>query len=636
MIWGSTLLMTIFDLLITLICVASFKTLLKRKSKMHSGKSTYGFYLVLTGISVISLFYCYDLLIMWIFPLVMEHSIAMGLMEDLHLNYSWFSNLFGFSFVLIGFLLISESMDTLATELLTYEERMNTIVNNTNSVIYMKDLKGRYLLINKRWENLFDVKNQEVQGKTDLDLFPKEIADKFMLNDKNVMESGKPFEGEEVAPHDDGLHSYISIKVPLSNSNGEVYGLCGISTDITERKRMEEELKKHQNQLEQLVALRTNELEKSEKKFKSYFQMPLSGFGIFDTEGRWIEINDRMCEILGRTREELLGFEWADITHSEDIESCTKLIEEIKNKKRDQYTLEKRYIWKSGKITNVEAFVGCVRDKEGDPEFYVALVQDISVRKRYELELDKHRNHLEELIEKRNTELLKKNEELESFTYTASHDLLEPLRKITTFGDMLKESCLDRLQENEAIYVEKIEKAAFRMKNLIDDLLHYSRFTNSSERFELIDLNEIVEEVLDDLEVQISEAKGSFQIESLPQIKADKIQMRQLFQNLISNGLKYKRPDMHPKIVIKSIRNDEKEMYKISIEDNGIGFDRKYAEKIFEPFQRISKPSNVTGSGMGLFICKKIVDRHHGTISAVSENNEGTTLIIMLPEKQNF
>lgn len=146
------------------------------------------------------------------------------------------------------------------------EDYLSTIVNSTTSVIYMKDLQGRYLLINKRWEDLFAVSNQEVQGKTDLDLFPKEIAEKFMKIDKSVMESEKTFEGEEIAPNEDGLHTYLSVKVPLFDSNNVVYGLCGISTDITDRKKMEKELERHQSHLEVMVEERTQELKISQKQ----------------------------------------------------------------------------------------------------------------------------------------------------------------------------------------------------------------------------------------------------------------------------------------------------------------------------------------------------------------------------------
>ena len=397
--------------------------------------------------------------------------------------------------------------------------------------------------------------------------------------------------------------------------NGELEGLQGFITDVSE------------------LVKKTQDLEKSERKFKSYFEMPLTGVAIFDTEGRWIELNDKMCEIVGYSREELMGFVWTEATHPDDIEPCIKLIDEIKGRQRDQYSIEKRYVGRNGKFTPVEASVGCIRDKEGNPEFYVALVQDISDRKKYEAELNDYQNRLEELVEERNAELLKINEEQEKFTYSASHDLIEPLRKIATFGDMLKESCVDKLSDKEVIYIGKMQKAAYRMKNLIADLLSFSKLAQRGESFELINLNIIIQEVLEDLEVQIDEAKGNIQIYRLPEIEADKIQMRQLFQNLISNGLKYRRSGVPPKIVVKSTPLDNG-FQSILVEDNGIGFKEKYAGKIFKPFQRLNTDVDIQGSGMGLFICEKILNRHQGTISVKSKFGEGTTFTINLPTEQ--
>jgi len=140
------------------------------------------------------------------------------------------------------------------------EDYLSTIANNTTSVIYMKDLDGRYLFINKRWENIFNVTSQEVLGKTDFDLFPKEIAEKFIKNDQQIMQSGETFEGEEFAPHDDGLHTYISIKVPLKDSKGLIYGMCGVSTDISERKKMEDKIKKSNEELESFASIASHDL----------------------------------------------------------------------------------------------------------------------------------------------------------------------------------------------------------------------------------------------------------------------------------------------------------------------------------------------------------------------------------------
>jgi two-component system, chemotaxis family, sensor kinase Cph1 len=253
---------------------------------------------------------------------------------------------------------------------------------------------------------------------------------------------------------------------------------------------------------------------------------------------------------------------------------------------------------------------------------FVGVVRDITQRKKSINELESY-----------STELKLANEELERFTYTASHDLQEPLRKVITFGDRLKSSCSEKLEANEIEYISRMQMASFRMKNLIEDLLGYSQFNQKGICFEPINLNMIVQEVLDDLEIQIELTEGNIQIYSLPTIEADKIQMRQLFQNIISNGLKYKKPDTPPKIVIKS-SPAESAFHAISIADNGIGFEEKYRDKIFQSFQRLHSDKNISGSGMGLFICQKIVTAHGGTITVKSELKKGATFTITLPEKQ--
>jgi PAS domain S-box-containing protein len=150
------------------------------------------------------------------------------------------------------------------------EDYLSTIANNTTSVIYMKDLEGRYLFMNKRWENIFNMIRQEALGKTDLELFPKEIAEKFIKNDQQVMQSGETFEGEEFAPHDDGLHTYISIKVPLKDSRDVVYGMCGVSTDITDRKKMEDKIKRSNEELEDFASIASHDLQEPLRKISLF------------------------------------------------------------------------------------------------------------------------------------------------------------------------------------------------------------------------------------------------------------------------------------------------------------------------------------------------------------------------------
>jgi len=238
----------------------------------------------------------------------------------------------------------------------------------------------------------------------------------------------------------------------------------------------------------------------------------------------------------------------------------------------------------------------------------------------------------EKSLQAYNHELEQSNEELKKFLYIASHDLIEPLRKVVVFGDRLLESCSENLKEGEVGYVQNMQKAAFRMRDLVESLSNYSKLSHTGYKFEPLNLNEIAKEVIDDLGIQVESTKAIIQIDTLPEIEADKMYMRILFQNLISNGLKFRHPDIPPEIRIK---NDSLEdgICKISVEDNGIGIKEEYLGKVFEPLKRLHTNSEFPGNGMGLFICRKIVTGHNGAISVKGGTHKGTTFIISIPEK---
>ncbi len=244
-----------------------------------------------------------------------------------------------------------------------------------------------------------------------------------------------------------------------------------------------------------------------------------------------------------------------------------------------------------------------------------------------------HNQILEEQVQIRTAELERSTEELTNFAYIASHDLQEPLRKIITFGDRLVEKFDSALNDTGKDYIVRMQKSALRMKGLIDDLLHFSRVTMRSAPFQEINLNEVISEVLSDLEVQIERTKGRVEVDTLPSIEGGKFQMRQLFQNLISNGLKYHSDEVAPVIKIKyaGFKNDFEEIY---IEDNGKGFDEKHLDRIFRPFERLHGHNEYGGTGMGLAICHKIVVHHRGEITAKSQPNQGATFIVRLPSRQ--
>lgn len=240
------------------------------------------------------------------------------------------------------------------------------------------------------------------------------------------------------------------------------------------------------------------------------------------------------------------------------------------------------------------------------------------------------RQQVEKALQVYGEDLARSNAELEDFAYVASHDLQEPLRKIQAFSDLLVTEYGDSLGEGSA-YIERMQAAAQRMSILIQDLLAFSRVSTKPSAPKPVNLKEIVDDVLLDLEMRIKEVGGRVEVGKLPVVKADPTHMRQLFQNLIGNALKFHKADGLP-IVTVSAKSVGGKWHEIRVVDNGIGFDEKYLEKIFAVFQRLHGRSTYDGTGIGLAVCRKIVERYGGTITAESAKNQGATFIVRLPK----
>lgn len=262
---------------------------------------------------------------------------------------------------------------------------------------------------------------------------------------------------------------------------------------------------------------------------------------------------------------------------------------------------------------------------------------ELQKREALQTELKRANEELENRVRERtmelsetNTNLKRTNQELEDFAYVASHDLQEPLRKIQAFGDILEDEYGSVLGDGKD-YLNRMRKAAARMSTLIEDLLSFSRVTTHAKNFNKVDLNQLLVGVLEDLETRISDTGGSVQSDRLPTIEADNTQMRQLFQNLIGNALKFHKPGVPPEVIISAASSEN--MVTLRFTDNGIGFDEKYADKVFAVFQRLHSRENYEGTGIGLAVCRKIVERHGGTITANSTPGSGATFIVTLRTK---
>jgi PAS domain S-box-containing protein len=273
---------------------------------------------------------------------------------------------------------------------------------------------------------------------------------------------------------------------------------------------------------------------------------------------------------------------------------------------------------RDGRVFTIEVGLTPLQMPEGS--LVLAEINDRSERENFERALLEHNRALE-----------RSNRELQEFAFSASHDLQEPLRKIQAFGDLLEKSVGDELGERSRDYLNRLRGAAGRMSRLIEDLLAYSRVATRGLTFQEVDLNRVLRGVLEDLEISIRESKAKVEAGPLPTVAADETQMRQLLQNLIGNALKYKKPDVPPHVRIRGTKHEDSNAWRIEISDNGIGFDPQYAERIFGIFERLHTRDRYEGTGVGLAVCRRIVERHGGNITAEGRPEDGATFTVILP-----
>jgi len=364
-------------------------------------------------------------------------------------------------------------------------------------------------------------------------------------------------------------------------------------------------------------------LRDSKTHFQSWFQDAPVACHEVDRQGVLLCVNQAECEFLGFSAEEMVGRPiWDFMVDGDREKSKTDLLQKIADE-RTLAPIEREYKRRDGTSVIMEIHAKRIRDASGQTAGLRTFLLDITQRKRAEVALQEQAD-----------KLARSNTELEQFAYVASHDLQEPLRKIQAFGDRLKSKCQAGLGPEGLDYLVRMQNAAARMQILIQDLLSLSRVTSNAKPFTAVDLGDVVQTVVSDLEMRIQDAGGRVEIGELPVIFGDRGQMAQLFQNLIGNGIKFRKPDEKPLVKIQSEPHtlaSDAAGWQITVEDNGIGFDEKYRDRIFQIFQRLHGRNEYEGTGIGLAICRKIVDRHAGNITASSSPGTGAQFVITLP-----
>lgn len=360
----------------------------------------------------------------------------------------------------------------------------------------------------------------------------------------------------------------------------------------------------------------TQALQKSEKRFRRLHESMRDAFVQFDLEGHIVDFNPAFQQMLGYDATELMTLEERAFTpakwHFREAHTVTEQI--LSQGKSDVH--EKEYICKDGRIIPVELRVFLISDDEDRPTATWAIVRDITIRKKAERER-------EEMLEA----LQRSNEDLQQFAYVASHDLQEPLRMVSSYTHLLAERYRDRLDEKAKKFIDYAVEGAVRMQALIQDLLVYSRVDTRGAALTPVNAEQAVHKALANLRSLIDESGACITTNALPEVYADKSQLTMVLQNLIHNSIKFCK-EKTPEIVISAIQKGCE--WHFSVKDNGIGIDRKYKEKIFIIFQRLHTRTEYPGTGIGLAMCKKIIERHNGSIWFESKPGQGSTFFFSL------
>ncbi len=536
--------------------------------------------------------------------------------------------------------------------------QLQAILDNSPALIYVKDRTGHYQFVNQAWCNLFQTVNDNVKGKTDLELFPEETARQFMRNDQLVMQSDTQLTLEEQLPMNEEIRYYHSIKVAVRDTNGATYGLCGISTDISERKKAEETLRESEERLQ--------------------LATQAAGIGIWDWDvvTNTLLWDESMYRLYGIQREDFNGaYEaWFRCIHPDDAGLTDHAIQAALSGEKE-YAPEFRIVRPDGAVRLIQAAAKTFRDLDGKPLRMIGINLDITELKQAEEQIRLLNEQLEQRVQERTAELMErgrelqenqralmnivddlnqKTEELEQantrmqeldqlkslFIASMSHELRTPLNSIIGFSSILKDEWLGPVNQEQKDNLATILRSGKHLLNLINDVIDVSKIEAGKIeiRFEEFDLYDLLKEAVQYVENEIREKGLQLELQLLHcQLRTDRRRLLQSVLNLLSNAVKFtEQGSVTLSMSAETVQPGKPGCIAISVTDTGIGISEEDLVRLFKPFVRLESPLQTLapGTGLGLYLTKKLIeDVLGGSISCSSTLGKGSTFTLRIQER---